>query len=97
MYAILISAFNTLLGFVLRTVVFKFVIFTSIYVCFTELLPVVVSAIFPTGDAGLSGYLSALPSGVWYFLDIFQISFGLPLVLAAFCSRFIIRRIPGLN
>lgn len=42
-----------------------------------------------------SGMFDALPEGAWYFLNLFQVQYGLGAVLVAYCIRFLIRRIPG--
>jgi hypothetical protein len=31
---------------------------------------------------------------VWYFLDLFNVTAGIPLLLSAWVTRFIIRRMP---
>ena len=51
------------------------------------------AGLFPTADS-LTGALGGIPTAVWYFLDLFAFSQGLPIVLAAVATRFIIRRIP---
>jgi len=92
MFGILLSALNAVLGFVLRSVMVKFVAFFALFFITTELMAVI-APLLPTGDS-LSGVLSSVPSGVWYFLDLFNVSAGIPLVLTAYVTRFIIRRIP---
>ena len=41
-----------------------------------------------------AGLFQAIPSVVWYFMNMLSIQFGLPLVLSAYLIRFFIRRIP---
>lgn len=36
----------------------------------------------------------AIPDGVWYFMNLFEIHLGLGLVIAAYGLRFFIRRLP---
>lgn len=36
----------------------------------------------------------AIPDSVWYFMNMFQIQFGLGAILAAYVIRFMIRRLP---
>lgn len=36
----------------------------------------------------------AIPDGVWYFMNLFEIHLGLGLVMAAYGIRFFIRRLP---
>ena len=59
------------------------------------LVPYAVGFIAPhIGTSGLTGAFGALGAGVWYFLDFFNLAFGLPLVISAFVARFLIRRLP---
>lgn len=92
MFAILLSAANAVLAFVLRSVVIKFVLYFSLYFVVTEFIQIL-SPLLPTSNA-LSGTLSGIPSDVWYFLDLFNVSAGIPLLLSAWVTRFVIRRIP---
>ncbi|EBV3304081.1 hypothetical protein DOH45_23960 [Salmonella enterica subsp. enterica serovar Enteritidis] len=43
-----------------------------------------------------SHYFDALPDGVWYFMNLFQVQWGLGLVMTSYLIRFLVRRIPGL-
>lgn len=92
MYGILVSALNFILGFVLRGIVFKFVIAFMLYWA-VQLMAEVLIPMLPQVSS-VSSALAAIPSGVWWFLDIFAVSQGLPLVISAHLTRFIIRRIP---
>jgi hypothetical protein len=92
MFGILLSAFNSILGFILRSVIVKFFIFFALFFVTSEFIPLI-TGLLPS-SASLNGSLSAIPSGVWFFLDLFNISAGIPLLLSAYATRFIIRRIP---
>ena len=92
MFGILVSAFNTVLGFLLRSILVKFVFYFALYFVTTEFVAILLS-LLPTSSS-LNGAFSSIPSSVWYFLDLFQISFGLPLIISTFVTRFMIRRIP---
>lgn len=39
----------------------------------------------------------SMPPGVAYFLEAFEIHFGLGVVVSAYIARFILRRIPGIG
>lgn len=94
MYAILLSAGNALLGFVLRSVIAKFFLYFGLFFFVTEAVSFLQSVhLFPTA-AGLSSSLGAIGSDVWYFLDLCAFSVGAPMILTAFATRFIIRRLP---
>lgn len=94
MFGILLSALNAAMGWVFRSVLVKFFTFFALWFIVTEFVQVLQSAgIFPSA-AILSNSLIGIPSAVWYFLDLFAFSSGLPIVLSAVATRFIIRRIP---
>ena len=79
----------------LREIVLKFVLLTSVLVLVAFLVPKVVSFVSPwIGVSSLSSVFTGLPSGVWFFLDFFRLDYGLPLIIAAFATRFLIRRLP---
>jgi len=97
LFGILLSALQSVLGFVLRSVIVKFVIFYAIYFVVREFVPVLTSYGFFSGGSkasALSSALSIIPSSVWYFLDLMNFSMGVSMVLSAYVTRFIIRRIP---
>jgi len=81
-----------MLSFLLRSVLIKFVVFFALFFVTTEFI----SALTPLlPDASiLNSTMAGIPSAVWYFLDIFNVGAGLPTILSAFVTRFVIRRIP---
>ena len=94
LFAILTSALNALLGFVFRSVLIKFGTFFALWFItsgFVEVLQK--SGILPSADA-LTGAFGGLSSDMWYWLDLFAIPTGLPMIVSAFAARFIIRRLP---
>lgn len=92
MFGIFLSALNSILGWAFRTLVIKFVLFTALYLAVYELGSVMASWL-PTG-ASLSSAFAGISAGTWYFLDLFAVSVGVPMMVSAFLTRFIIRRIP---
>ena len=82
MFGILISALNTLLGFVFRSLIIKFVVFVEILV---ELLP---------DSSNLSSLFANLSDGFWYFINLSKLPQGISMIISAMATRFIIRRIP---
>ncbi|EBA4957099.1 DUF2523 domain-containing protein [Salmonella enterica subsp. enterica] len=92
MFAILISALNTMLSFLLRRVVFKFVLFGALFVLCTAIPPLITSHLPDVGS--LYKLLNSVPDGVWYFLGVFEFPRGLSVVIPAYFVRFFIRRIP---
>lgn len=94
MFGILVSAFNVVLGFVFRSIMVKFVIMFGLYFVVTGFVAVLTSSGLLPSASSLSASLGGIPSTVWYFLDLFGLSYGLKVVVAAMAARFIIRRIP---
>lgn len=92
MFAILISAFYTVLGFLLRSVLVKFVVMFSLFFVASEFVAYLGPKL--PGASALSAAFAAIPSGVWWVLDLFRVPYGLQIVLAAYVTRFAIRRIP---
>lgn len=94
MYGILLSAFNSVLTFVLRSVLVKFVLFFGLFFVTTEFIQVLSASGLLPSAASLSGVMGGVPSAVWYFLDLFIFPVGFSALLSAWVTRFIIRRIP---
>ena len=92
MYAILASAVGLLLSFLARSVLVKFVTFFALFFVVVAFVAVL-APLLPT-SSGLSGALGNLSASVWYFLDLFQVPYGISATISAFVLRFIIRRIP---
>lgn len=92
LFPLLLSALNTGLAFVFRTVLFKFVVFGVLFFIVTEFIEFL-KPLLP--DAGsLSNALGGVPGSVWFFLDVFNFSAGFQIVMTAYVTRFVIRRIP---
>lgn len=94
MFAILVSALHSILGFVLRSVIVKFVLFFGLFFITTEFIQVLTSSGLLPSASSLSGFFGGIPSAVWYFLNLFSFSTGVSALVSAWATRFIIRRIP---
>lgn len=92
MFAIFVSALNVILAWLVRSVLVKFVIFFGLYFVTSEFVGIV-SGLIPDGSS-VDGVLSGIGSATWYFLDAFSITQGISMVVSAYATRFIIRRIP---
>lgn len=87
--------FASVLSFLLREVVVKFVVFSAVFALVAFLVPIAIQYLSPhIGTAGLTGAFSGLGSGVWFFVDFFNLGYGLPLLISAAVARFLIRRLP---
>jgi len=84
-----------LIGFILRDIVIKFVVFAAIFALVAILAPIALGYLAPfLGVQSLSNSFSAVSPGVWFFVDFFQLGYGLPLLITALVTRFVIRRLP---
>lgn len=92
MFGILVSAFNVVLAWVFRSVLVKFAVYFALWFITTEFIQILASHL--PGASSLTSAFSQQSPGVWYFLDLFKIPFGVSACLSAFVLRFIIRRLP---
>lgn len=92
MFGILLSALNSVLSWVFRALLVKFVLFFSLYFITSGFVGFV-AAMLPNGSA-LNSSLSGITAGTWFFLDVFQLPAGVSAVVSAYATRFIIRRMP---
>lgn len=84
-----------IVSWLLREVVVKFTIMTALFVVLAFLVPKAASLISPwleTSD--LSNSFADLSPGIWFFLDFFDLGYGVPLLISAGVTRFLIRRLP---
>lgn len=92
MWAIMTNAMNYLVALVFRLSPIKFVVLVLIFVIFEVLLSIVWS-LLPSWF-NMNGLFNTIPSGVWYFLDMIGFDVGVPILIGAWTTRFLIRRIP---
>jgi hypothetical protein len=83
------------IGFVFKGSIIKILVLLAMLSLVEFLVPVVLSMIDAYLDPQyIDSFVSALPPGVWFFLDLAAIEYGLPLVIFSYGTRFLIRRIP---
>ncbi|HSH72824.1 MAG TPA: hypothetical protein VK974_07180 [Methylophilaceae bacterium] len=83
------------LAWFLRSALLKATILTILFAIVASLVPKIITYISPfIGTAGLNNAFANIPPGIWFFIDAMRLDFGLPLVIAAYIARFLIRRIP---
>ncbi|MBE5213504.1 DUF2523 domain-containing protein [Pectobacterium sp. A535-S3-A17] len=92
MFGILISALNSVLVWLFKSIVIKFVFFTAIYLFVSEAIPVLQERL-PV-DTDIREVFAQFPDSVWYFANLMMLPYGIKIVLSAWLTRFIIRRIP---
>jgi hypothetical protein len=95
-FNLVLSALYKLGGFLVTSVVAKFLLFFGLFFVTTEFVPILfsgASSLLPA-TTSITNALAGLPAGVWYFLELMRIDIGLPSVISAWATRFVIRRIP---
>jgi hypothetical protein len=92
MFGILLSALFSALGWLFKSVVVKFVAFFALFFVASEFM-VYLAPKLP-GAASLTSAFSAIPSGIWWFFDLFKVGTGVQMCLTAYVTRFAIRRMP---
>ncbi len=92
MFGILLSALNSVLAWVFRSILVKFVLFFALYFITSEFVGFIVQLLPGTG--AVDDALSGIGATTWYFLNIFEIQSGVAMVVSAYATRFIIRRMP---
>lgn len=89
------ALFWPIVSWLLREVIVKFIVFTAVFALVAFLVPKAAELLAPwISTAGLEGAFAGLSPGVWFFLDFFRITFGVPMVISAYVTRFLIRRLP---
>ena len=84
-----------IISWIFKTIVIKFVVLTALLAVVSFLVPYAVSHLTSfTNVSSLNSAFSGIPDGLWWVLDFFRLDYGLPLVISAFISRFLIRRLP---
>lgn len=91
----MVALFWPVVAWLLREVVVKFIVFAAVFALVDFLVPYVVGYIFPfIGVSNLNYAFDFVSPGVWFWLDFFNLAFGLPMIISAFVARFLIRRLP---
>ncbi|EAB2879416.1 DUF2523 domain-containing protein [Salmonella enterica] len=92
MHAILISAFNSVLRFLLGQATIKSVIFIVLTYLISEIISVV-NKLLPD-STNLVVLFNSLPSEAWYFINLAELPYGLSLIFSSLLTRFIFGMIP---
>jgi hypothetical protein len=92
MFAIFSSAIMSALGFLVRGVLVKFIVFTALFAVTTSFVAWLAPEL-PNATA-LTQALNGLDGQMWFFLDLFNVPVGISMIVSAYVTRFLIRRIP---
>lgn len=92
MFGIMTSVLYGVLGFLLRSVIVKFTVFFALYFIVQEFVPLIFDMV--NRQLPLLALISSIPDSLKYFFSVFKVIDGINIILSAFVTRFIIRRIP---
>lgn len=92
MKAVLVGAVNYLFLLFVRVSPIHFI--ASLVIFFLLNLMIQAVFMFLPNWINLNGVFSYLTPEMWFFLDLLNINLGAPLMITAFVTRFLIRRIP---
>lgn len=92
MFGRVLSALFSFAGWLIRSSMVKFCGYFLLFFITTEFIQLVVPLL--PGASTLSAAFTQQTPGVWYFLDLFKVGYGVSVCLSAYVTRFIIRRIP---
>lgn len=88
------SCVNYALKFIYSITAMKAVIFTAMYWVLKTIWDYALELVGGFSLDSVSSAISAIPQDVVFFLLVFRLDIGLPMLLAAWVLRFAIRRIP---
>lgn len=94
MHAILVSALNGALAFVLRTVVFKALLFSVLLVVVTQFVPALLDLLPFNPVESIRESLQGSGDAILWGFALLKLDVGLPLMLGAQVAAFAIRRLP---
>jgi hypothetical protein len=92
MFGRVLSALFSFAGWFAKSTMVKFGLFFGLFFVTSQFIELMVPLL--PGASSLQSAFSTLSPGLWYFLTIFQVPAGVPMVLSAYVTRFMIRRIP---
>lgn len=92
MFGIMTSVLYGVLGFLLRSVIVKFTVFFALYFIVQEFVPLILDMV--NRQLPLLALISSIPDSLKYFFSVFKVIDGINIILSAFVTRFIIRRVP---
>lgn len=89
------ALFWPVVSWIFRELVIKFLVFTALFAVVAFIVPYAVQYLSGfLGQSSLNSAFGAVGPGVWWWLDTFNVTSGVPLLISAYVSRFLIRRLP---
>jgi hypothetical protein len=90
----MLSLFTSLIAWVFRLSTIKFVVFGALALLLGPLMELVMSLVDATGLADIDALFATLPESILYYLAVFRLDYGVPVLISAMLVKFFIRRLP---
>lgn len=90
----IVNLFSSLIGWIFRASTVKFIVFTALTLVLGPLMALLMQLVDSSGLANINGLVQAIPEGIRFYMAIFKFDVGLPMLVAAYLTRFFIRRLP---
>lgn len=91
----MLGIFAPLMSWLFQHVVIKFAVFAACIALLAVVMPLAAAKLAPyVATSSFTSAFSGLSAGMWYWIDLFQIGTGVPMILSAYVARFVIRRLP---
>lgn len=92
MFGRVLSALFSLMGWLFKSAMVKWVFYFALFFFVTEAVQLLAQLL--PGASTVTSVLAAQSPGVWFFMSMFKLGFGLSACISAYATRFIIRRLP---
>ncbi|WP_417794766.1 DUF2523 family protein [Terasakiella pusilla] len=90
----LVSGLFQVVNWIFRAVVVKFVMFTALGAVLLVVIQIGEQLLDLSGVTQIGETLGSLPADIGYYMGVFQLQVGIPMILTAALVRFTIRRLP---
>jgi hypothetical protein len=94
MFAFFSSLLNTALNWIFRLGTIKFVVFGALSLLLAPLMELLMGLITGSGLDQIPSLVQSLPAGILFYLQVFRLDVGIPMIVAAMLTKFFIRRLP---
>lgn len=94
MWGVLVSALFRVVGWLLGSAAIKWAFSGLLVFAIAPLFDILLSFLPSWFNSDISSAAAGITSDMWYFIDYFNVSYCLSLVMSGYATRFLIRRIP---
>jgi len=85
----------SVINWIFRLAIVKFIVISAMVAVVSLLVPIAMEYLAPwLNVSSLNSAFGNVPGSVWYFLDFFAVPYGVKLLISAYVSKFMIKRLP---